>query len=79
MYQWTLQGKTGFDSLKYVQCAIPEASGNEVLVKFHSASLNYRDLMIAKVSRVDLAPSIDDDSLSQGTYYWPTKNEVVPG
>lgn len=50
MHQWILQGNTGFDDLKIVECPIPEVSGNDVLVKFHSASLNYRDLMIAKVS-----------------------------
>lgn len=50
MYQWTLQGNTGFNDLKIGEIPIPEASGNDVLVKFHSVSLNYRDVMIAQVS-----------------------------
>jgi NADPH:quinone reductase-like Zn-dependent oxidoreductase len=62
MQQWILQGNTGFEDLKIVECSIPEVSGNDVLVKFHSASLNCRDLMIAKVSSMDVACSFYDNS-----------------
>ncbi|KAL3419816.1 zinc-binding alcohol dehydrogenase [Phlyctema vagabunda] len=46
---WTVQGQNGFDSLNFSKdTQIPELTANEVLVKFHSASLNYRDLVIPK-------------------------------
>ncbi len=46
---WTVEGQDGFDSLKLNKdVAIPALSDNEVLVKFHAASLNYRDLIIPK-------------------------------
>lgn len=50
MKQWVVQGSTGLESLKLVDCRIPEALGNDVLVKFHAASLNYRDVMILNAS-----------------------------
>lgn len=49
MRQWTLGGSSGLDNLNLTNCPIPKVSGNNVLVKFHAASLNYRDLMIIKV------------------------------
>ncbi|TVY23611.1 Zinc-type alcohol dehydrogenase-like protein [Lachnellula hyalina] len=46
---WTVHGANGFDSLKLnEQVPVPEVSDYEVLVKFHAASLNYRDLIIPK-------------------------------
>ncbi|KAM0328525.1 hypothetical protein ACHAQA_004932 [Verticillium albo-atrum] len=50
--QWILTGQEGFDtSLEYQQDvpvpAATELSPNEVLVKLHAASLNYRELVIA--------------------------------
>ncbi|EKD21698.1 uncharacterized protein L3040_004922 [Drepanopeziza brunnea f. sp. 'multigermtubi'] len=46
---WTLEGHDGFDSLKFTKdVPIPALSDHEVLVKFHAASLNYRDLIIPK-------------------------------
>ncbi|OCL12873.1 putative quinone oxidoreductase [Glonium stellatum] len=48
MDQWVLRGTDGFSSLKLEQSAIPEVGEFDVLIKFHAASLNYRDLMIAK-------------------------------
>lgn len=48
---WRLQGQDGFDSLKFdAQATLPELGANDILVKFHAASLNYRDLIIPKVS-----------------------------
>jgi NADPH:quinone reductase-like Zn-dependent oxidoreductase len=39
----------GFESLKFnKETPLPEISDYEVLVKFHAASLNYRDLIIPK-------------------------------
>lgn len=46
---WTVQGKNGFESLKLnTDTPVPQPSDYEVLVKFHAASLNYRDLVIPK-------------------------------
>ena len=36
----------GIDNLSFVEHEIPKPKAGEVLVKFHAASLNYRDLMI---------------------------------
>ncbi|KAJ3454859.1 hypothetical protein MRS44_013459 [Fusarium solani] len=45
---WTVEGKGSLDSLKFnKEHVLPELSDNEVLVKFHAASLNFRDIMIA--------------------------------
>ncbi|KAM3069469.1 hypothetical protein ACMFMG_005574 [Clarireedia jacksonii] len=45
---WRIDGKDGFESLKLNTEEIPELGANDVLVKFHAASLNYRDLIIPK-------------------------------
>lgn len=46
---WTVEGSDGFESLKFSKdTPVAELADNEVLVKFHSASLNYRDLIIPK-------------------------------
>src|SRR2546423_6175468 len=38
----------GIDNLALVERAEPQAAAHEVVVKFHAASLNYRDLMFVK-------------------------------
>jgi NADPH:quinone reductase-like Zn-dependent oxidoreductase len=46
---WTVEGKDGFESLKFnKEAPVQEPTANEVLVKFHAASLNFRDLIIPK-------------------------------
>ncbi|KAF2451459.1 NAD(P)-binding protein [Karstenula rhodostoma CBS 690.94] len=61
--QWTVQGKDGFESLKWDEKApVPSLGERDVLVKFHAASLNFRDLAIPK-----------------GRYPFPTREGVVPG
>jgi NADPH:quinone reductase-like Zn-dependent oxidoreductase len=48
---WTVEGKGNFGCLKFdKERVLPELSDNDVLVKFHAASLNYRDIMIALVT-----------------------------
>ncbi|GAB1735832.1 hypothetical protein NU219Hw_g5172t1 [Hortaea werneckii] len=60
--QWTVAGKTGFDSLKLNEsAAVPQLGDKDVLVKFHGTSLNYRDLIIP-----------------QGMYPFAQKDGVVP-
>ncbi|KAI9170535.1 Zinc-type alcohol dehydrogenase-like protein [Paramyrothecium foliicola] len=46
---WTVGEASGnFESLKFdTERVIPELSDNEVLVRIHAASINYRDIMIA--------------------------------
>ncbi|CAG7934750.1 unnamed protein product [Penicillium nalgiovense] len=49
MKQWVVEDKEhGFDGLVYKDAAVPKVGENEVLVKLHAASLNYRDLVIPK-------------------------------
>lgn len=44
----------GFESLKFDDKAeIPPLGDHDVLVNFHYASLNYRDLIIPKVSELE--------------------------
>jgi NADPH:quinone reductase-like Zn-dependent oxidoreductase len=45
--QWSVKGKENrFDELKFEEAEIPAVGDNDVLVKLHGASLNYRDLII---------------------------------
>ncbi|MCJ1261660.1 hypothetical protein MMC22_001526 [Lobaria immixta] len=61
--QWTVEGRAGFDSLRWNERAeIPRLGDNDVLVHFYYASLNYRDLIIPK-----------------GKYIFPTRDSIVPG
>lgn len=48
--QWTVEAPTGFDGLKLKEAEIPALGDHDVLVNFHYASLNYRDLIISLVS-----------------------------
>ena len=46
---WTIQDTSGFDSLMLDKNApVTQPGDYECLVKFHAASLNYRDLIIPK-------------------------------
>ncbi|KAF2121367.1 hypothetical protein BDV96DRAFT_564135 [Lophiotrema nucula] len=61
--QWTVEGKDGFDSLKFNEKApVAQLGDKDVLVKIHAVSLNYRDLIIPK-----------------GKYPFPVTEGVVPG
>ncbi|MCJ1291161.1 hypothetical protein MMC34_002704 [Xylographa carneopallida] len=61
--QWTVEGTSGFDSLKFTKDAPIHSLGErDVLINFHYASLNYRDLIIPK-----------------GQYPFGFKSSVVPG
>ncbi|CAI6275162.1 unnamed protein product [Periconia digitata] len=47
--KWTVEGSDGFDALKFNEKAsLPKIGDKDILVKFHAASLNYRDLAIPK-------------------------------
>lgn len=48
--QWLIQGTDkGLDGLLYQDAPVPKVGDDDVLVKMHGASLNYRDLLIPKV------------------------------
>lgn len=56
--QWTVLNKDNdFDGLTFGDAPIPKVGENEVLVKFHAASLNFRDLIIPKVRSPSLIVS----------------------
>ncbi|KAI0813863.1 hypothetical protein GGR55DRAFT_676791 [Xylaria sp. FL0064] len=47
--QWIVTGTgKGFDTLQYGDGEVPKVGDNDVLVKLHAASLNYRDLIIPR-------------------------------
>ena len=47
--QWTVTGAgKDLDTLHYGDGKVPKVGDNDVLVKFHAASLNYRDLIIPR-------------------------------
>ena len=46
MKQWQLGREPGHDQLEFVDVPAPRPGPGEVLVRFHAASLNYRDLLI---------------------------------
>lgn len=53
--QWTITStEKGFDGLEFGEAQLPKVGENDVVVKIQGASLNYRDLIIPKVS---LSPS----------------------
>jgi NADPH:quinone reductase-like Zn-dependent oxidoreductase len=54
--QWTVQGQTGFDDLKFNPSApVPKLGDHDVLVKIRFASLNFRDLVILKVCKIPIS------------------------
>lgn len=89
MKQWVVESvENGFDGLAFKNVPIPRVGENEVLVKLHAASLNYRDLIIPKVSQL-LSSGIlglpssqtrytDEEGL-KGKYPFACTLPVVPG
>lgn len=59
---WVLNSQNGIESLEFLeQLDLPTIEDNEVLVKIHAASLNYRDLMITKVTHLHVQYLSDFD------------------
>ena len=51
MKQWTITStEKDFNGLEFGEVEVPKVGENDVLVKIHAVSLNYRDLIIPKVS-----------------------------
>ena len=70
--RWTLKTQGGIESLQYeVKAELPELGEEDVLVEMHAASLNYRDLMIAKVYNplIKLAFHCRNSTLPRSLYY----------
>lgn len=82
--QWTIEGKDGFDSLEFDDKAeIPTLGERDVLVNFHYASLNYRDLIITKVFSpstpfLSTVPKTASSSVPQGKYPFPIALPKIP-
>jgi len=48
---WVVRGTGGFDDLVLRhEHPLPEVGDHDVLVKFHAASINFRDLIIPQVN-----------------------------
>lgn len=59
--QWVVKGQDkGFDGLVKEEGAVPKVGEYDVLVRLYGASLNYRDLIIPKVS----IPTVKTESSS---------------
>ena len=49
--RWIIRAAENFEGLDFHEnVPIPEVGENEVLVKFYAASLNFRDVIISRVS-----------------------------
>lgn len=71
---WTVEGQDGFESLKFnKEAKVPEISDYEVLVKFHGASLNYRDLIIPKGKHSYEFYSFQNSLIPQGNILLPKR------
>jgi NADPH:quinone reductase-like Zn-dependent oxidoreductase len=77
----------GLENLALVERDVPPAAGHEVLVKFHAASLNYRDLMFAKglynpKAKLPAVPFSDGAgevvSVGEKVTRWKVRDRVCP-
>ncbi|KAI1082140.1 zinc-binding dehydrogenase [Whalleya microplaca] len=62
--QWNVVGQDGLYSLQFTEKAVPQLGDNQVLVKIHGASLNYRDILIPQgrypfTTKPDVIPGSD--------------------
>ena len=78
--QWTVDGTSGFESLKFDEkSSIPLLGDHDVLVHFYYTSLNYRDLIIPKVKGPLLHFKKQAANIPQGKYVFWHRDHVVPG
>ncbi|HXW52787.1 MAG TPA: alcohol dehydrogenase catalytic domain-containing protein, partial [Myxococcota bacterium] len=45
---WQIEGSFGLVHLRQIELPVPSLLGNEVRVKIHACSLNFRDLMVVR-------------------------------
>lgn len=81
--QWTITStEKGFDGLEFGEAQLPKVGENDVVVKIQGASLNYRDLIIPKVSLFQIhryslsqcTSNSDTDALSSGPVSLPCQS-----
>ncbi|KAI0384082.1 zinc-binding dehydrogenase [Hypomontagnella monticulosa] len=66
--QWNVVGHDGVDALKFTEQPVPQLGDNQVLVKIHGASLNFRDIVIAQGKYPwDTKPNVVPGSDGAGT------------
>ncbi|KAJ5907823.1 hypothetical protein N7495_000505 [Penicillium taxi] len=66
--QWNIAEENGVLSLRYSEKPIPQLDDNQVLVKIHGTSLNFRDLLISQEKYTfDLKPGVFPGSDGAGT------------
>ncbi|KAL7943525.1 hypothetical protein V8C42DRAFT_109551 [Trichoderma barbatum] len=66
--QWNVTEFNGFEGLKFSEQPLPELGDSQVLVKLEAASLNYRDLIIARGEYpFGVAPNVVPGSDGAGT------------
>lgn len=46
--QWNVAGHDGVESLEFTEQPVPQLGDNQVLVRIHGASLNFRDIVISQ-------------------------------
>lgn len=77
----------GIDSLRSSETVMPVPEGNQVLVRFHAASLNYRDLMMVTgiynpKLRMPIVPLSDGAgevvAVGEGVTKWNVGDRVMP-
>jgi NADPH:quinone reductase-like Zn-dependent oxidoreductase len=77
----------GIDNLALIDRATPKPASGEVLIRFHAASLNYRDLMMIKgwynpKLRMPLVPFSDGageiEEIGEGVTKWKVGDRVCP-
>ncbi len=72
----------GLDHLHLEQAELPPPAGNEVLVRFHAASLNYRDLMVALGHynpKMELPRILGSDAAGEVVAVGPGVSTLQPG
>lgn len=79
--------KLGLENLTLVECETPKPAPGEVVVKFHAASLNYRDLLFAwglynPQPNLPAVPCSDGAgevvAIGEGVTRWKTGDRVCP-
>ncbi|MGD9564440.1 MAG: NAD(P)-dependent alcohol dehydrogenase [Pyrinomonadaceae bacterium] len=77
----------GIEALRVVECDVPEPGPGEVLIRFHAASLNYRDLMVVTGTynprmRLPTVPFSDGAgqvaAVGEGVTKWIVGDRVIP-
>ena len=77
-----LRDAFGLDHLHIEETELPELTGNDVSVRFHAASLNYRDLMVVLGHynpRLEMPRILGSDAAGEVVAVGPTVTSLKPG